>query len=120
MLKAKEEEEEEEEEPDRWVQDVDGAGNIHYWHRRSRRSVWRLPDGAFVKAKERRRKKKKKRRRRRKTRDLTISTATVSSTCVSAGPASFSRRTLWRSRVVFPLVVGIMAGMDQKDSNAVF
>ena len=91
VLKAKKEEEKE---PDRWVQDVDGAGNIYYWHRRSRRSVWRLPDGAFVKGKERRRKKKKRRRRRlRKTRDATISTATVTSTCVCAGPASFSRRT---------------------------
>ena len=70
VLKAKQEDGEE----DRCVQDVDGACNTFHWHRRSRRSVWHLPTGVFVKGTERRRinKKKSRIRRRMRTRRRTL------------------------------------------------
>ena len=55
---------EEEEDPSGWSVAPSASGRPFFWHRISRRSVWKLPPGASVRKKKGRRKRKKRRKRR--------------------------------------------------------
>ena len=39
---------EEEEDPSGWLVSIAASGRPFYWHRSSRRSLWRLPPGGFL------------------------------------------------------------------------
>ena len=56
--------EEEEEDPSGWFVAPSASGRPFFWHRSSRRSVWKLPPGASARKKKERRKRKKWRKRR--------------------------------------------------------
>ena len=50
-------------EPGCWVREIDGDGDAYFWHMRSRRRFWTLPDGATVLRTQGKRKKRRKKRR---------------------------------------------------------
>ena len=55
---------EEEEDPSGWSVAPSASGRPFFWHRISRRSVWKLPPGASVRKKKGRKKRKKRRKKK--------------------------------------------------------
>ena len=53
-------EEEEDEDPTGWTLAYDNYGRQYFWHRRTRRTVWEIPESAILRMKGMRKRKKKK------------------------------------------------------------
>ena len=110
---------EEEEDPSGWSAAPSASGRPFFWHRISRRSVWKLPPGASVRKKKGRRKRKKRRKRRtpRSPRPLLGARARrrLRQWHVPGFPCDVSPRAVFPSGVVRLKMLRIMAGLDQKD-----
>ena len=110
---------EEEEDPSGWSVAPSASGRPFFWHRISRRSVWKLPPGASVRKKKGRRKWKKRRKRRtpRSPRSLFRARARCRQRQwhVSGFPCDVSLRVVFPSGVVRLKMLRTTAGMDQKD-----
>ena len=52
-------EEEEDEDPTGWTLAYDHKGRQYFWHRRTRRTAWEIPESAILRMKEMRKRKKK-------------------------------------------------------------
>ena len=111
---------EEEEDPSGWSVAPSASGRPFFWHRISRRSVWKLPPGASVKKKKGRRKRKKRRKRRtpRSPRPLLRARARRRQRQwhLSGLPCDVSPRAVFASVDDRPKMLDIKAGMEQKNS----
>ena len=110
---------EEEEDPSGWSVAPSASGRPFFWHRISRRAVWKLPPGASVRKKKGRKKRKKRRKRRtpRSPRPLLRARARRRQRQwhLSGFPCDVSPRAVFPSVDDRPEMLGIMAGLDQKD-----
>ena len=97
-------EEEEDEDPTGWTLAFDHKGRQYFWHRRTRRTAWEIPETAILRMTGMRKRKKRKKKK------------------LPRGGRALRRLWQWHihaSRVVFPSYVGrpqlpgIIVGMDQ-------
>ena len=111
---------EEEDDPSDWSVAPSASGRPFFWHRISRRSVWKLPPGASVKKKKERRKRKKRRKRRTPRSPHPLLRARARRRRrqwhPSGLPCDVSPRAVFPSVDDRPQMLDIMAGMEQKNS----
>ena len=107
---------EEEEDPSGWSVAPSASGRPFFWHRISRRSVWKLPPGASVR--RRKRKKRRKRRTPRSPRPLLRARARCRQRQwhVSGFPCDVSPRAVFPSVDGRPKMLDVVAGVEQKNS----
>ena len=95
--------------PGGWNQAIGSDCVQFFWHRRTRRSVWKLLPSASRRKKRRKRKTPKTSSSRRRQRQW--------HTRPAGFPGDDPLRDVFPSVVVRPEMLGIMAGTDQKDSH---
>ena len=97
------------------------SGRPYFWHRISRRSVWKLPLGASVRKKKGRRKRKKRKRRTPRTCSRSLCARArrrQRQWHLSGFPCDVSPRAVFPLVVVWPEMPCIMAGMTRRTRTA--